>query len=102
MEATTLTRAAAWRASSAAALMPTGKPSEAPTPHSRAPTNAATRPIAGPRITSSAPTPARANAPHSTLTRPKVSSQRVPSTRPTVIAETNAAKPRTPTQASVS
>ena len=40
MDETTLTRDAARAGSSAAALMPTGKPSETPTPQSSAPTNA--------------------------------------------------------------
>jgi hypothetical protein len=70
MDATTLTRAAAWRGSSAAALSPTGKPSEVPSPQISAPPNAATSPSAGPRTTSRAPAPASAKDVQSTGTRP--------------------------------
>ena len=67
MVATTDIRAAARAASSAEALMPTGKPSAAPTPHTAAPRKASQ---GAPRMTIPAPTAARAKLPRSTGTRP--------------------------------
>ena len=81
MVATTLTRAALWAWSSAAALMPTGKPSEAPIPHSRMPRTTTT--VAWPKTIISTPTPAIAIVPQSTGSRPNRSSSTGPTTRPT-------------------
>ena len=85
---TTETRAAERAGSSAAALIPTGKPSEAPSPQTRMPRPTTTR--FPPRITSSVPAAARADEPHSTGARPNRSSTTGPVNRPTVIAQTKA------------
>ena len=68
MVETTLTRAAACTGSSAAALMPTGKPSEAPSPQSTIPRTTGRRVAA--EHDQQTPTPAAAMVAHSTGTRP--------------------------------
>ena len=94
--ATTLTRAAALAGSSAAALMPTGKPRDAPSPQTITPTTTS----AGwsPYTTSSRPSTADAAVVSSTGTRPNRSSSTVPATLPVVMEVTNSAKPATPSQ----
>ncbi|MEC3998692.1 hypothetical protein VSR01_36485 [Actinacidiphila sp. DG2A-62] len=100
MEAMTLTRPAAYRCSSAPALMPTGKPSEVPKPHSSAPAKAAG--AAGANTNSSVPAMPSAASSRSTGTLPYRSSSAGPNQRPTVIADRNTAKARVPTTAGVS
>jgi len=92
---TTLTRAGARRGSSAAALIPTGKPSAAPMPHATMPTiashNGPTRPKTA-RPTSASPAHSR-----STATRPNRSSNGVPNIRMAVIAVTKIPNASAPT-----
>ena len=64
----TLTRGAASAGSSAPALMPTGKPSDTPAPHSSAPANATG--VLGPNENSTSPTTATRVSARITGTRP--------------------------------
>src|SRR5664279_4118624 len=86
MVATALTRAAALRGSSAAADMPTGKPSAEPRPHSTTPIPASH--VAGAKMTTNSPSPASMADTRSTGTRPNLSSRNTPPTRPAVMAVT--------------
>src|SRR5690349_1287041 len=94
MELTTDRRAAALRGSSPAAVIPIGKPSEAPSPHTTAPAYAPAATgekttVVDPRITSTA-------VPRRVATRPKRVVSEPPTSRPTVIAVTKTAKPTDP------
>jgi hypothetical protein len=94
MEPATETRIAARTGSSAAALMPIGKPSDAPAPHSRAPASASGTLM--PETTSSKPAAAAAAVPRSTATRPHFSIAYPPNSRDIVIAATKKPKPIAP------
>jgi hypothetical protein len=94
MVATAATFAVAFAGSSAAADMPTGKPSDAPTPHRTVP--AIANGAVGPMITSSRPANARKAEPARTGTRPNRSRNAPPNIRPAVIAVTNTAKTAAP------
>src|SRR3954454_10987747 len=91
IEATTLTRAAARAGSSAAALIPTGKPSEVPAPHSSTPRNASH--TVGANTNSASPAAATAASTRTTGTRPWRSSRPGPDQRAAVIAARKTAKP---------
>src|SRR5674476_1275702 len=91
MVATALTRAAAVLGSSAAADIPTGKPSADPSPQRTTPKTATT--ALGTKITVSRPSAARTLDVRNTGTRPNRSSSGTPAIRPTVIAVTKT--PRT-------
>src|SRR3954447_25817030 len=95
----TLTLAAAFAGSSAPALMPTGNPSDRPTPQSTAPTNAAG--TAGPKTNSSTPPRQMTVITRITGTRPYRSSRVGPNQRPAVIAARNVANPSVPAAALV-
>jgi hypothetical protein len=75
--------------------MPTGKPSDAPAPQSRAPTS--TSGTATPEITRIRPAAADAAVARSTVTRPQRSIAAPPKSRVSVIAVTNVPKPIAPT-----
>ena len=91
----TETLTAARIGSSAAELMPIGKPSDAPTPHSAAPASA-TGTLS--RVTTrSRPSAAQAAVRRSTATRPHRSIAGPPYIRVSVIAVTNVPKPTAPT-----
>src|SRR5674476_695905 len=95
MVATTAIRAGARRGSSAAALIPTGKPRAAPIPQATTPTAASHR--VGARAKTSRPTRDKAAHRRSTSTRPHRSSRPVPSRRMPVIAVTKTANATAPT-----
>src|SRR5690349_11058780 len=86
MTATTLTRAAARSGSSAAALIPTGKPSAVPSPHTATPATATSGDP--PNTASATPDAASSIVVTSTGTRPQRSSAIVPKIRPNVIVVT--------------
>src|SRR5665647_1039914 len=92
---TTAIRAGARRGSSAAALIPTGKPRAAPIPQATTPTVASHR--VGARAKTSRPTRDKAAHRRSTSTRPHRSSRPVPSRRMPVIAVTKTANATAPT-----
>src|SRR5687768_8587878 len=94
MTATTLTRAAACAGSSAAALMPTGKPSAVPSPQTATPATATTGDP--PNTASATPDAASSIVTSSTGTRPHRSSAIVPKIRPNVIVVTNTANTSAP------
>src|SRR5674476_1569739 len=92
---TTAIRAGARRGSSAAALIPTGKPRAAPIPQATTPMAASHR--VGARAKTSRPTRDKAAHRRSTSTRPHRSSRSVPSRRMPVIAVTKTANAMAPT-----
>ena len=95
MEPTTETRAADRAASSPAALIPSGKPSDAPSPQSTAPASAPGMP--GESTTVSTPATASNAVTRNVPTRPYRSTNDPPTSRPTVIAVTNVPNPTAPT-----
>ena len=99
MDATTLTRVAAAAGSSDAALIPTGNPSEVPSPQSKAPTKQSQ--VTGAKMKISRPTVASSASARTTGTRPNRSSSSVPNQRARVIAARNVAKPSVPAAAAV-
>src|SRR3954454_3098045 len=99
MDEMTLTRDAARAGSSAPALMPTGNPSEIPTPHRTVPAN--TSVVLEANAKSTSPATDVSVSTRITGTRPYVSSRTGPNQRPAVIADRNSAKASVPTAASV-
>ena len=99
-EPTTDTRAAARLSSSPAALIPSGKPSDAPRPQNTAPTSAPT--TVGEVTTTRTPATTSSAVTRKVATRPYRSTNQPPTSRPAVMAVTKMPKPTAPTAGTAS